>query len=84
MNIRVLHKKLKARLGTSSLIAAARKGDLSKIRECISQGLNVNAVAGGVALNCALGAAAEKGCCEAIELLLAAGADPGCGPGDPR
>jgi hypothetical protein len=65
-----------SKLGVSSLIAAARKGDLLKIRECIAQGLNVNAVAGGVPLNCALGGAAEKGRREAIEVLLSAGADP--------
>ncbi|MBP9902761.1 MAG: DUF4253 domain-containing protein [Verrucomicrobia bacterium] len=65
-----------AKLGVSSLIAAARKGDLAKIREGIAQGLNVNAVTGGVTLTCALGGAAEKGKSEAIKLLLEAGADP--------
>lgn len=65
-----------AKPSVSSLIAASRKGNVPKIKELILQGININAVAGGVALNCALGGAAEKSRLEVIRLLLEAGADP--------
>jgi hypothetical protein len=73
---RLTGAKTTAKPSAISLIAASRKGDLLKIKECLSQGLNVNVVAGGVAWNCALGGAAEKGRSDAIQFLLEAGADP--------
>ena len=69
-------KRRTAKPNVSSLIAAARKGDLDKIRDFISQGMNVNSVSGGVALNCALGGASEKGRADAVRMLLESGADP--------
>jgi hypothetical protein len=71
--------KFKTKLSAQSLVAAARKGDLEKIRQCLGSGVDANAVitfVEGSVRTCALCGAAEKGQVEAIECLLTAGANP--------
>ena len=70
--------KATTKLSVRNLIAAARKGDIAKIRACLEGGVDVNGVhvLHGIICECALGAAASEGRVEAIKVLLQHGANP--------